>query len=140
MLGAAGQYIGLNAKTQQLFYGVLGGFRFKFLGCIQIGHQGQVNDQAVVAPQFPAQLPHRLHVGQRFDVAHRTAQFRDDQVVLAGLSEQQHPALDLVGNVRDHLHRFAEVVARPFLVDYRLVDSAGGDVVGTGGGGVQKRS
>ena len=41
-----------------------------------------------------------------------------------------HRVLDLVGDVRDDLHRPAEVVAAALLVDHRLVDAAGGEVVG----------
>src|SRR5690606_31737256 len=37
--------------------------------------------------------------------------------------------LDLVGDVRDHLHGAAEVLAAPLLLDHRLVDLAGGEVV-----------
>jgi len=33
-------------------------------------------------------------------------------------------ALDFVGDVRDHLHRAAEILAAPLLVDHRLVDLA----------------
>ena len=36
---------------------------------------------------------------------------------------------DLVGDVRDHLHRAAEVVAAALLLDHRVVDLAGGEVV-----------
>jgi hypothetical protein len=37
--------------------------------------------------------------------------------------------LDLVGDVRDHLHRRAQIFAAPLAVDDRLIDAAGGDVV-----------
>lgn len=37
-------------------------------------------------------------------------------------------ALDLVGHVRNHLHRLAQELATPLLVDDRLVDLAGGVV------------
>jgi hypothetical protein len=37
--------------------------------------------------------------------------------------------LDLVGDVRDHLHRLAEVVAAALLLEHALVDLAGGEVV-----------
>ena len=37
--------------------------------------------------------------------------------------------LDLVGDVRNHLHRLAEVLAAPLLLDDRVVDAAGGEVV-----------
>ena len=36
---------------------------------------------------------------------------------------------DLVGDVRDHLHRAAQVVAAALLADDRVVDLAGGEVV-----------
>ena len=41
----------------------------------------------------------------------------------------EDPALDFVGDVRDHLHGAAEVVAAALLADHALVDLAGGEVV-----------
>ena len=38
-------------------------------------------------------------------------------------------ALDLVGDVRNHLHGFAEIIAAPLLQDHALVDLAAGQVV-----------
>ena len=43
-------------------------------------------------------------------------------------------ALDLVGDVRDHLHRRAEVVAAAFLGDHAFVDAAGREVAVPAGG------
>jgi hypothetical protein len=37
--------------------------------------------------------------------------------------------LDLVGDVRDDLHRLAQIVAAPLFFQHRLVDLAGGEVV-----------
>jgi hypothetical protein len=37
--------------------------------------------------------------------------------------------LDLVGDMRNHLDRGAEILAAPLLVDHGLVDAPGGDVV-----------
>ncbi len=42
---------------------------------------------------------------------------------------RQDPALDFVGDMRDHLHRAAEIIAAALLADDRLVDLAGGEVV-----------
>ena len=47
---------------------------------------------------------------------------------MSGAAHRQDPVLDLVGDVRDHLHGVAEVVAAPLLGDHRGVDLAGGDV------------
>jgi len=38
-------------------------------------------------------------------------------------------ALDLIRDVRDHLHRGSGIIAPPFLVDHRLIDATRGDVV-----------
>ena len=46
--------------------------------------------------------------------------------------------LDLVGDVRDHLHRAAQIVAPALLADDALVDLAGGEVVVAPHAGAQK--
>ncbi len=40
---------------------------------------------------------------------------------------------DGVGDVRDHLHRGAEIFAAPLLGDHRRIDAAGRDVVALAG-------
>jgi hypothetical protein len=47
-------------------------------------------------------------------------------------------ALDLVGDVRDHLHGAAEVVAAALLADHFLVDATGGDGVLAGQAGADE--
>jgi hypothetical protein len=51
------------------------------------------------------------------------------QVVHGDFGHGFDPFLDFVGDVRDYLDGFAEVVAATFLGDYLAVDFAGGDVV-----------
>jgi hypothetical protein len=84
-------------------------------------------------PVAQAHLAHGLQEGQRFDVADRAADFDDGHVHLvrgADAGAALDVFLDLVGDVRDHLHRLAEVVAAAFLLEHALVDLAGGEVVG----------
>ncbi|KIV40384.1 hypothetical protein TR09_00010, partial [Vibrio parahaemolyticus] len=71
----------------------------------------------------------------RLDVADRSADLGDDHVrsglaVRTGLRLEAHPALDLVGDVRDDLDRVAQVLAAALLGDDVRVDLAGGDVRG----------
>ena len=81
----------------------------------------------VAAAGLGPELPDRLEERQRLDVADRAADLDDDDVdVAAHLADV---GLDLVGDVRDDLHRLAQVVAAPLLLDHRLVDLAGGEVV-----------
>jgi hypothetical protein len=65
--------------------------------------------------------------GKRFDIADRAADLDQGHVVAAGGFVDA--ALDLVGDVRDHLHGGAEVIAAALLADHALVDLAGGDGV-----------
>src|SRR5207248_4604162 len=81
----------------------------------------------VVTAKLEADLPDRLEEGQRLDVAHRAADLDDRDVGLARAALDER--LDLVGDVRDDLDRAAEIVAAALLLDHRLVDLAGGEVV-----------
>src|SRR5437773_150621 len=92
-----------------------------------VGHQRQVDVADVVAPELEADLPDRLEERQRLDVAHRTADLDNRYVGLAGAAFDVR--LDLVGDVRDDLDGAAKVVAAALLLDHRLIDLAGGEVV-----------
>src|SRR3954462_5146815 len=92
-----------------------------------VGHQRKVDVADVVAAKIEAHLADGLEERQRLDVAHRAAHLDDRHVGVAGAALDER--LDLVGDVRDDLHRAAEVVALPLLLDHRLVDLAGGEVV-----------
>ena len=81
----------------------------------------------IVARQVVAELADRLQERHRLDVADRAADLADHEIIVVIAADDE--ILDLVGDVRDHLHRGAEIVAAPFLLDDVLVDAAGGDVV-----------
>ena len=79
-------------------------------------------------PDVDRELADRLQERQRLDVAHRAADLGDDDVDVLALPHELDAVLDLVGDVRDHLDRAAEVVAAALLADHRVVDRAGGHV------------
>ena len=81
----------------------------------------------VAARQIVAELADRLEERQALDVADRAADL--DQHEIDALVALEDEFLDGVGDVRDHLHRRAEIVAAPLLGDDLLIDAAGGDVV-----------
>jgi len=86
-----------------------------------------VDVDRVLAPDLVLHLPDGLEERQALDVSDRPAHLHDDEVVPVGGIEDE--ALDLVGDVGNHLHRLAQVLAVPLLVDDVLVDAAGGRVV-----------
>ena len=84
-------------------------------------------------PHLQAHLAHRFEEGQRLDVTHGAANFDDGHVHCVGrahASATPDEILNLVGHVRNHLHRFAEVIATAFFFEHALVDLAGGEVIG----------
>src|SRR5574340_1570469 len=86
-----------------------------------------MDETGLLGAILEAHLADRLEEGQRLDVAHGAANLDQRDVgALRALADRQ---LDLVGDVRDDLDRAAEVVAAALLVDHRLVDLTGGEVV-----------
>ena len=78
--------------------------------------------------EFLAELADRFEERQAFDVADRAADFAQHEIRVAVIGENE--LLDRVGDVRDHLHGRAEIIAAPLLGDDLLIDAPGGDVVG----------
>ena len=132
-VGTADERIGLNADFAQLLGGVLGRLGFEFTGGCNPGHIAQVHKGAVVGPHLQAHLAHGLQERQRLDVAHGTADFNDGNIHRVRGSPAGAPfdeILDFIGDVRNHLHRFAQVVATALFLQHAFVDLAGGEIVG----------
>ena len=118
----------------KFFHRVLRGLGLELPGGGDERHQGNVHEQRVFAAQFLAHLPDGLHEGQRLDVAHRATDFDDGNVHV--LRHLLHRGFDFIGDVGNHLHGLAQVIAAPLLGDDLLVNAAGGPVVVAGQLGV----
>src|SRR5262249_27584953 len=70
------------------------------------------------------------------DVADRAADFDDDHVNAFG--NFLDDGFDLVGDVRNHLHRFSEIVAAALFRENGFVDAPGGPVIVAGELGVRE--
>ena len=125
LLAAHDDGVGLDAAAAQLGDRVLGGLGL-LLGD-DLRRQGDVDVADVVAADVEAELPDRLEEREDLDVADRAADLGDDDVDVVG-GEPVDAPLDLVGDVRDHLHGLAEVVAAALGGEHRRVDRAGGGV------------
>ena len=101
-------------------------------GAADDGHQGQMHVQHLIAPEFHAHLANRLEKRQRFDVADRAADLHHAHIGIAGAHADA--VLDFIGDVRNHLHGRAQIVAAPLLGDDALVDSPGGEIAVAAGG------
>ncbi len=86
-----------------------------------------MHEDAGAARAFLRELADRLEKRQPLDVAHRAADLAELEVDLVLADPQER--LDLVGDVRDHLDRLAEIIAAPLFLEHGLVDAAGADGV-----------
>src|SRR5690348_10176346 len=86
-------------------------------------HQRQVNIERALAAELVAHLADRLEEGQALDIADRAADLAQNEILVAveiGLDE----FLDRIGDVRDHLHGGAQILAAPLAADHRRIDAA----------------
>ncbi len=127
MLGAANEDVGLNTDLPQLADRMLRGLGLELLGRLQVGHQREVDVEAVLLADIEGELANGLEERQALDVAHRAADLGDHDVdpLVAVFAQLGDDALDLVGDVRNHLHGLAQKLAAPLLVDHRQVDLPG---------------
>ena len=126
-VGAADDGVGLDADLAQRGHGVLGGLGLQLAGRPDVGHQRDVQEEAVVAADVVADLAGGLEERQRLDVADRATDLGDHDVDVVA-PHREDAVLDLVGDVRDHLDGVAEVVAAALLGDHVGVDLTGGHV------------
>ena len=87
-----------------------------------------MHECAPVPAHLVPELPDGLEERERLDVADRAADLDDLDVGLLGLGEGADPLLDLVRDVRDHLHGLAQVVASALLGEDARVHGAGREV------------
>ena len=124
---AAYQQVGLDADAQQLLDRMLGRLGLQFARSRHPRQKSQVHVHYGLAAELVADLADGFEERQAFDVAHGAADLDQDEILLGRVG--QHEFLDRVGDVRDHLHRGAEIVAAAFAGDDGRVDATGRDVV-----------
>ena len=124
LLAAAHDHVGLDTAAAQLGDRVLRGLGLLLARRADERHEGDVDVADVVAPDHVAELTDRFEERQDLDVADGAAHFGDHHVDVV-VSHPLDAALDLVGDVRDHLNGLAEVVATTLRREHRLIDRAG---------------
>jgi hypothetical protein len=98
-------------------------------------NQRHVHKHHVLLPDNELELAESLCERHAFDVADSTAKLNHANIwglsAALGrfLGNLRYPSLNLVGDVRHHLHRLPEVVSLPLPNDDVLVHFPGGDVV-----------
>ena len=114
------------------------GLVFHLPGGSDVGHQGQVDEERPLAPEIERHLANRFEEGQRLDVADGAADLHHGDV--RARRARLDARLDLVRDVRNHLHGAAEILSAPLAAYHALVDLAGREVVPPAHGERTKRS
>src|SRR3546814_11660901 len=121
----------INTDLAQLLDRVLRGLGLELARRSNEGHQGQVYESGIVAPQAQAHLPGGFQERQGFDIAHRAADLDDSHIGFAvpcRLGDARHEVLEFVGDMGDALYRLAQVIAAALLSQPGLVVLAGREV------------
>ena len=79
-LGSHDQNVGLNTDLPQLADAVLRRLGLGLAGRLQVRHQREVHEQAILLADVERDLPDGLEERQPLDVAHRAAELRDHHV------------------------------------------------------------
>ncbi len=86
-----------------------------------------MHEEGPARAELVAELADRLQERQALDVADRAADLADQEIDVLDIGADEF--LDGVGDMGNHLHRGAEIVAAALLGDHRGIDAARGDVV-----------
>ena len=115
----------LDAQTQKLLGGVLGGLALQLPGAGDGDDEGDMDEHHVVPPPLRRHLADGLQEGLGLDVPHGAADLHDGHVGIRGV-QPVDAALDFAGDVGDDLDRAPQVVPTALPVEYVPVDLAGG--------------
>ena len=87
-----------------------------------------MDEEAVFPPHLQRDLPCRLDKGLGFNVTYSAADFCDDHIRIRLIADAVHKILYFICDVRDDLHRRAEILAAALFVENVPIHLAGGEV------------
>ena len=93
-------------------------------GRFEIGDEGHMDVQTVILADLVSDLSDRFNKRLALDVADGAADLGDDYVRVGLFADAVDEALDLIRDMRDHLHRLAEILAVTLLIEHIGVDLA----------------
>ena len=118
--------VGVDTDAAELVHRVLRRLRLQLAGRGNERDERDVQVDHVLGPDLAAELANRLEERQRLDVADRAADLGDDDVGGRHLLRPPDPRLDLVRDVRDHLHGRAQELALALAAENGVPDGARG--------------
>ena len=120
--------VGAYAHALQLLDRVLRGLGLVFIRAGDVGHQHHMDVAAVLPSLLQTNLTDGFKEGLALDIAGGAADLGNDHIGFGRGGQIINVALDLVGDVRDNLHRLSQISALTLLVQHVPVHLAGGQV------------
>ena len=118
----------MDAHCLQFLDRVLSGLGLEFVRPRDVRDETNVDKQAVPSAHFEGQLTDRLKEGLRLNITDRAADLGDQDVRFGDFGILQDKGFDLVRDVRNDLHRLAEVFTVALLVQHVPVHLSRGQV------------
>ena len=103
-------------------------FRLVFAGTFEIRDEDNMEKQTVMPSYLAGNLANRFQERLALDIADCAADLRDNHIGVRHFPKPINEFLDFSRNMRDHLHRAAEILSAPFLVQHIPVNASGGQV------------
>ena len=122
-LGAADEDVGDNADVAEHPHGMLRRLGLQLARRLEVGNERKMHETRVFGALLEAELTRRLEEWQTFDIARYAADLTEDDVAIM-FSRAANRRLDFVRDVRNDLHRAAEVPACAFAREDGGVDAA----------------
>ena len=118
MIGAANDHIGGDPHAPQLHYRMLGRLGLHLAGGANMRQQRDMDVQHIIAANILAHLANSFEERQPFNIANCAANFDDHDIGVGLTCDCGDPAFDLIGDMRDHLDRAAQIIAAALLLDH----------------------
>ena len=113
---AAYYHIRMKPQSLKLPHGGLGRLGLHLLGSLEIGDKGHMDQYGITRPDLILKLPYGLQEGLAFYITHGTSDldYCYMDLIIRGIAVES--ALDLIGDMRYHLHSASAIVAAPFFI------------------------
>jgi len=89
-----------------------------------------MNNQTIFT-ELPTQLSNALDVWQGFNITHCSSNFGNDKIIFTLAAKRFDISFNFVGDMRNNLNGFSQIIATSFFFNHILINSAGGNVIGT---------
>ena len=130
-VAAAQENIRLNTDGAQLFHRVLSRLGFHLARSRNVGQQRQMHKNRLETRQVIAQLANGLEKRQGLNITNRTANLAQHEIDIINIT--LHEVFNRIRDMRNNLHRAAEIIAAPFFGYDISVNLTGGDIVAARG-------